>query len=88
MVFLRAITTVILAGLAGLVSAQSSTGNSVLVVLDKDLKKASFSTFFGGLESTFRSILEGMGRTDEIRRTRVSTHVPRTHGCGASPGRV
>jgi len=52
MVLLRALTTAILA-LAGLVNAQSSTGNSVLIVLDKDLKKESFSAFFGGLESAF-----------------------------------
>jgi hypothetical protein len=52
MVLLRALTTAILA-FAGLVNGQSSTGNSALVVLDKDLKKESFSVFFGGLESAF-----------------------------------
>lgn len=52
MVLLRALTTAILA-FAGLVHTQSSTGNSVLVVLDEDLKKESFSAFFGGLESLF-----------------------------------
>ena len=52
MVLLRALTTAALA-FAGLVNAQSSTGNSVLVVLDNDLKKESFSAFFGGLESLF-----------------------------------
>ena len=52
MVLLRALTTAILA-FAGLVNSQSSTGDNVLVVLDKDLKKESFSAFFGGLESAF-----------------------------------
>lgn len=56
MVLLRALTAAILA-FAGLVNTQSSTGNSVLVVLDKELKKESFSAFFGGLESAFRIAL-------------------------------
>ena len=34
--------------------AKSSTGNSVLVVLQPDLKRNSFSTFFNNLESEFR----------------------------------
>lgn len=32
--------------------AKSSTGNSVLVVLEKNLPKDEFSTFFSGLEGT------------------------------------
>jgi hypothetical protein len=56
MVLLRALTAAILITFAGLVNAQSSTGNSVLVVLDKDRKKETFSAFFGGLESAFSVI--------------------------------
>jgi hypothetical protein len=71
MVLLRALTAVLLA-FAGAVHAQSSTGNSVLVVLDGDLKKGSFSTFFSGLESALRfAVLHWPARTDEIHRTRV-----------------
>ena len=71
MILLRALTTAILA-CAGLVNAQSSTGNSVLVVLDDDLKKESFSAFFGGLESLFFVVLyRPATRPDEIRRTRI-----------------
>ena len=71
MVLLRALTTAILA-FAGLVNTQSSTGDNVLVVLDKDLKKESFSAFFGGLESAFFVMLYGQRDvTDEIRRARM-----------------
>ena len=53
MVLLRALAAANLAfaGLTSTVTAQSSTGDRVLVVLHNDLKKDSFSAFFGGLES-------------------------------------
>ena len=38
-------------GLFGAVWAKSSTGNSVLVVLQPDLKRDNFSIFFNNLES-------------------------------------
>ncbi|KAH9935816.1 dolichyl-diphosphooligosaccharide-protein glycosyltransferase [Amylocystis lapponica] len=47
-------------GLASLIQAKSSTGNSVLVLLEPSLKKENFSVFFNGLEEkgyglTFRA---------------------------------
>ena len=50
-------------GLAATVVAKSSTGDSVLVVLDPSLDKAGYSTFFQGLTDkgynlTFRSSKE------------------------------
>lgn len=49
-----------LVGLAASAYAKSSTGNSVLIVLDSTLDKANYSTFFDGLtkqgyELTFRA---------------------------------
>lgn len=41
----------ILAVFVGLLQAKSSTGDSVLVVLDNKLNRADYSLFFGGLES-------------------------------------
>ena len=37
--------------LASLALARSSTGDSILVLLDPSLKKENFSVFFGDLES-------------------------------------
>ena len=51
--FLRKLLLPVLA-LASLALARSSTGDSVLVVLDPSLKKDNFSIFFGDLESTCR----------------------------------
>jgi oligosaccharyltransferase complex subunit beta len=39
-----------LLGLIGLVIARSSSGNSVLVVLEPTLRREDFSVFFGDLE--------------------------------------
>ena len=44
----------ILAAFVGLLQAKSSTGDSVLVILDNKLNRADYSLFFGGLESTCR----------------------------------
>ena len=41
-----------LAALAVGALAKSATGNSVLVVLEQELPKEDFSTFFSGLEGT------------------------------------
>ena len=41
----------ILAAFVGLLQAKSSTGDSVLVILDNKLNRADYSLFFGGLES-------------------------------------
>jgi oligosaccharyltransferase complex subunit beta len=41
---------VLFAALFAFVKAKSSTGDSVLVLLDSRLDKESFSVFFGGLE--------------------------------------
>ena len=43
----------ILAAFVGLLQAKSSTGDSVLVILDNKLNRADYSLFFGGLESTY-----------------------------------
>lgn len=45
-----------LVALAAMVSAKSSTGDSVLVVLEPSLKREDYSMFFGGLESTWRRL--------------------------------
>ena len=42
----------ILAAFVGLLQAKSSSGDSVLVILDNKLNRADYSLFFGGLEST------------------------------------
>lgn len=42
----------VLAAFVGLLQAKSSTGDSVLVVLDNKLNRADYSLFFSGLEST------------------------------------
>lgn len=42
----------ILAAFVGLLHAKSSTGDSVLVILDNKLDRSDYSLFFGGLEST------------------------------------
>jgi hypothetical protein len=42
----------ILAAFVGLLQAKSSTGDSVLVVLDNKLNRTDYSLFFGGLEGT------------------------------------
>lgn len=41
----------ILAAFVGLLQAKSSTGDSVLVVLDDKLNRSDYSLFFGDLES-------------------------------------
>ncbi len=48
--FLRQLLLTVLA-LASLALARSSTGDSVLILLDPSLKKEDFSVFFGDLES-------------------------------------
>jgi len=40
----------ILAAFVGLLQAKSSTGDSVLVILDNKLNQSDYSLFFGGLE--------------------------------------
>ena len=42
----------ILAAFVGLLQAKSSTGDSVLVILDSKLNRSDYSLFFGGLEGT------------------------------------
>ena len=42
----------ILAAFVGLLHAKSSTGDSVLVILDNKLNRSDFSLFFDGLEGT------------------------------------
>lgn len=42
----------ILAVFIGLLQAKSSTGDSVLVILDNKLNQSDYSLFFGGLEGT------------------------------------
>lgn len=42
-----------LLGLVSFVTAKSSTGNSVLVILEPKLEKDSFSKFFSGLEGAW-----------------------------------
>ena len=42
----------ILAAFVGLLQAKSSTGDSVLVILDSKLNQSDYSLFFSGLEST------------------------------------
>ena len=54
--FLRQLLLPVLA-LAGLALARSSSGDSVLVLLDPSLKREDFSVFFGDLESTYQSSL-------------------------------
>ena len=48
--FLRTLLLPLLA-LTSLALARSSTGDSVLILLDPSLKKENFSIFFGDLES-------------------------------------
>lgn len=48
--FLRGLLLPLVA-LAGFACARSSTGDSVLVLLDPSLKRDNFSIFFGDLES-------------------------------------
>jgi len=43
----------ILAAFVGLLQAKSSTGDSVLVILDNKLNRSDYSLFFGGLEGAF-----------------------------------
>lgn len=47
-----------LVALVSSIYAKSSTGDSVLVVLEKDLPKERFSKFFHGLEGTCCSSLK------------------------------
>lgn len=42
----------ILAAFVGLLQAKSSTGESVLVILDNKLNQSDYSLFFGGLKGT------------------------------------
>ena len=42
-----------LLGLASFAAAKSSSGDSVLVVLDQTVAKEDYSLFFTGLESTY-----------------------------------
>ena len=46
-------------GLFSAVWAKSSTGNSVLVVLQPELKRDNFSTFFNNLERKSRFVGHG-----------------------------
>lgn len=56
--------------------ARSSTGNSVLVVLEKDLPKDEFSTFFSGLEGTCVSCDGILNiRSDYHSRARLRAYV-------------
>ena len=48
---LRSLCSLLLLGFAALAQGRSSTGNSVLVVLQPSLKREDFSIFFGDLES-------------------------------------
>ena len=43
----------ILAAFVGLLQAKSSTGDSVLVILDSKLNRSDYSLFFGGLEGVY-----------------------------------
>jgi oligosaccharyltransferase complex subunit beta len=47
---MRNLLCVLLLGLLGLVQAISSAGNRLLVVLEEESEKASFSQFWGDLE--------------------------------------
>lgn len=46
-----------LAAFVGLLHAKSSTGDSVLVILDNKLNRSDYSLFFDGLEGTYESCL-------------------------------
>ena len=52
MVSLRSLLIPLL-GLASFAAAKSSSGDSVLVVLDQTVAKEDYSLFFTGLESTY-----------------------------------
>lgn len=55
---MRCFLNLLFLGLAGLVAARSSSGNSVLVVLDPSLSKDKFSIFFKDLEGVYSSSLK------------------------------
>ena len=48
----------ILAAFVGLLHAKSSTGDSVLVILDNNLNRSDYSLFFDGLGGTCGSKLK------------------------------
>jgi hypothetical protein len=66
---------VLLATFFGLLTgldAKSSTGDSVLVLLDNKLDKSDFSLFFGGLEGEMqRTQLPRTGRMTKVSRTGI-----------------
>lgn len=47
----------VLAAFVGLLHAKSSTGDSVLVILDNKLNRSDYSLFFDGLEGTLELVL-------------------------------
>ena len=79
--FLRTLLFPLLA-LTSFALARSSTGDSVLVLLDSSLKKENFSIFFGDLESTWSNL---SSRTWLIHfvpspREGLQTNLPVTQG--------
>jgi hypothetical protein len=62
------------------VRAKSSAGNSVLVVLQQDLKRDNFTIFFDNLESKLRSLVTGVNSSQQISRTRLRPHLPLSQG--------
>lgn len=53
------------------VQAKSSTGNSVLVVLQPSLKRDNFTIFFDNLESELKLLIIGVTSTHRVFRTRL-----------------
>lgn len=78
-----------LVALAALVTAKSSTGDSVLVVLEPSLKREDYSTFFGGLESMHVISYTRTGAYRRVLRKRIQLDLPRAEGRVAChyPGR-
>ena len=77
--FLRKLLLPVLA-VASLALAQSSTGNSVLVLLDPSLKKENFSIFFGDLESTLFLLPLNLSFADWLYREGLQADLPVTEG--------
>jgi hypothetical protein len=70
--------SLLLAGLAGLVNAKSSSGDSVLVVLESSLPKEDYSIFFRGLEGAFFGVTCVLiGNYNDVQSVDMTLHSAR-----------
>jgi hypothetical protein len=66
-----------LAGLAGLINAKSSTGDSVLVVLEQSLPKEDYSIFFTSLTGVHVELQYYLLLTEKKNEVTISLSVRR-----------